>query len=137
MKNNWNDNLPTTSIPFEKQIDLGETISDSGYLSWLRNTLGNIRRVRKARQQIDERHLEETEQRLIHHLFDINCWAPFEKELMEYVDDAGDIIDRNYWQPLNAELIRAANLQSERLDRKSDSENTYFTYAELYDNVIG
>lgn len=121
--NNSNDNL---------------SISNStGYLSWLQNTQQDIHKIREARQQSDESGLEDMEHRLIHHLFDLNCWNFFEKELMEKVDDAGYVIDQHYWQQLTAELIRAASLQHEVLAKTISSEDAFSSYAELYDSVNG
>ncbi len=130
---NTNDDLP-----FDNPISLKESISNSaGYLFWLKNTIENIKKVREARQQSDEGNLEELEDRLTHHLFDLNCWDFFESELLEKVDDTGYVIDKHYWQQLTAELIRAAHLQHEVLAKTISREDAFSTYAELYDSVNG
>ncbi len=130
---NTNDNLPS-----DNSISLEESISNSaGYLSWLQNTQKGIYKIREARQLSDESGLEDIEHRLTHHLFDLNCWDVFERELLKKVDDAGNVIDQHYWQQLTAELIRAASLQNEVLARTISREDVFSTYAELYDNVNG
>lgn len=130
--NNSNDNLP-----FDK-MSLTEAISSyAGYLSWLQSTIQGVHKVREARQQNDDSGLECLEQELTPHLFDLNGWDFFEKELLAKVDNAGYVIDRQYWQQLTAELIRAASLQHDVLAKTVSREDAFSTYAELYDSVNG
>jgi SAM-dependent methyltransferase len=125
------------NLPVDNPMRLKETISKTGYLSWLQNTTAELDKIREARQQNDQSGLEDTENKLTHALFDLNCWDFFEKELLEKVDDAGYMIDRYYWQQLTKALIRAASLQREVLDKTISPEDSFSTYAALYDSVNG
>ena len=135
---NTGDNL-SIAMRFNNQTSLTESIlSATDYLAWLRNITETIRQVREAHQQNnDKSDLEELERQLIQRLFDINCWDLFRKGLMEQVDEAGYVINRHYWQQLNAELIYAANLQHEMLDKKANHEDLFSTYADLYHEING
>lgn len=126
------------NLLFDNSRNFEESISNAtGYLSWLQNTIENVHKIRETRQQRDESGLENIESKLIHHLFELNCWDFLTKELLTKVDDAGYVIDRHYWQQLTAELIRAASLQHDVLAKTVSPEDAFSTYAELYDSVNG
>ncbi len=121
----------------QKQINAVEAAPIPNYMSWLRNTLEYIRRVRKANRQKPEEHLVKIEQKLTSQIFDISRWNSFESELMAHVDNKGHVTNPSFWQLLRGELIQAARLQNELLGMESESEDSFYTYAELYDEVIG
>jgi len=121
----------------DEQINSVENAPLPDYLSWLHNTVEYLRRVRKAKQENNGRDWGSLEKRLTESLFEVDNWYSLRRELMEHIDSSGHTTNTNYWNLLRNELIHGAQLQSEILDRENNEEDSFYTYAELYDEIIG
>jgi len=105
------------------------------FMTELRNGVEGLRRfesMKKDSISIDEGYYRE----LITILFSNSRIEELCEELEEQVDDAGHAIDSLYWKNLNTELIEAAKQQAVYLD-SGDEHDSFGSYAQLYDEVIG
>ena len=121
----------------EEQIDGILEGPTCDYVSWLHDTVECLRRVRRARSEADSPRLAEQQTQLGKALFDASRWDVFAEELNELLDDAGHTTDSKHWTLLRSTLKNAAQLQAELLQNTPDPEDSFATYAELYDEVIG
>lgn len=119
----------------EEGIIRREAGPDADYLTWLRNHVELIRRVQRLEEAGLNGTLHQSEQ-LIDQLFDTQQWARFEEDLAENLDEEGHGTNSIFWKLLNHELKEAAALQKELLEQQ-DTQDSFATYAELYDAVIG
>ncbi|MDJ0735352.1 MAG: methyltransferase domain-containing protein [Nostocaceae cyanobacterium] len=124
------------ALPDEK-INSIESAPFPDSLSWLNHTVEYLRRVRKAAEENHARDWETLETRLTQSLFDVNRWYSLKSEIMEHIDSSGHTTNTNFWNIIRKELIHAAHLQGEILNREKNQEDSFFTYAELYDEIIG
>jgi len=122
----------------EEQISRREPGPLPDYLTWLRHTVELLKRLQKMQTHAPlAPHLALREKRLIDTLFDENHWQWFEEDLLKYVDaDSGHMEELGYWKLLRGELTAAARLEKELLFAEHDAD-PFFTYAELYDDVVG
>ncbi|MDJ1173871.1 methyltransferase domain-containing protein [Roseofilum capinflatum] len=121
-------------LPKDK-ISSTKPAPNASYFTFLRNTVEYLYRVRKC-HRLDSP-MKEVEPRLIGELFDLKYWDDFKKELMENIDDKGHTTDTNVWKIICKELTCAAHLQNEILQINKAEEDSFFTYARVYDEVIG
>jgi cysteine dioxygenase len=122
----------------EDQVKLREPGPQPDYLTWLRNLTelkNRIDRMRKHNALSPE--LAQRDQETVRKLSDPANLEWLEQDLMPRVDeDTGHITDLGYWNLLRSELIAAAKLQKSLLLPMGQGD-PFFTYAELYDDVIG
>ncbi|MFQ5673907.1 MAG: methyltransferase domain-containing protein [Nitrospinales bacterium] len=122
----------------EDQITRREPGPIPDYLTWLRHTVELLNRLKKMKTHAPPtQRLALRESRLIDDLFDENRWPWFEEDLLKYVnDDSGHMEELGYWKLLREELTAAAKLEKDILFAEHDAD-PFFTYAELYDDVVG
>ncbi len=122
----------------ENQIKIREPGPLPDYLSWLRNTIELKKRIDRIRRSAPLRpDLEERDKAIIEKLNDSNQWERFESDLFPHVDpNTGHMRDLGYWKLLRLELIAAAKVEKSFVF-SGDEGDPFFTYAELYDDVIG
>lgn len=121
----------------ERDIKQREQAPEPDFPTWLRNTVEIIRRVRTARLH----HCDESNKdlgRLLADLFDKECSQRQRllDDLSEQLDERGHAINGYFWKLLCRELSEAAVLQNDVLQTQPD-EDSFSSYAELYDAVIG
>ncbi|MEC7640928.1 MAG: methyltransferase domain-containing protein [Nitrospinota bacterium] len=125
------------SLP-EDQITQREAGPLPDYLTWLRHSVELLNRLNKMKTTGDlTAPLESRINSLIDGFFDPTHWQWFEEDVMRHVDaDSGHMEDPGYWKLLRSELTAAAKLEKKLLfeDNRADP---FFTYAELYDDVVG
>lgn len=121
----------------DDQINAVELGVVPDYMSWLRNTVEYIRRIRKAKQQSSQRRFRKIEQNLTDQMFDITHWQSFESELKAHVDSNRYITNFNYWKILRNELTQAAHLQAKLLGMQNNKQDSFYTFAAIYDEVVG
>ena len=122
----------------ENQIKLREPGPHPDYLTWLRNVIELKNRIDRARKhEALSPELEQRDQQAVRKLCDPVNWNRLEQDLMQHVDEkTGHMTDLGYWNLLRSELIAAAKLQKSFLFPQ-DQGDPFFTYAELYDELIG
>jgi predicted metal-dependent enzyme (double-stranded beta helix superfamily) len=121
----------------EHDITRREKAPEPDFLTWLRNTVEIIRRVRTARRH----HCDESDKdldKLIADLFDKERKQQLRllDDLSEQIDESGHAINGYAWKLLCRELGEAAALQDKVLQTQLD-DDSFSSYAELYDAVIG
>ena len=121
----------------ERDITSREPGPKPDFLTWLRNTVEIIRRVRTARLH----HCDESDKdpdKLLADLFDKERKQERRllDDLSEQIDERGHAINGYFWKLLCRELSEAALLQNDVLQTQPD-EDSFSSYAELYDAVIG
>ena len=101
----------------------------------LRNRVEGLRRfdlMKDNGHKIDQTYYEQ----LRKGLFDGGRISELFEELDEQIDEHGHAIDSLYWRNLNRELIEAAKQQMIYIDA-GDEQDSFGSYAKLYDDVIG
>ncbi|MBP0019211.1 MAG: methyltransferase domain-containing protein [Cyanobacteria bacterium SBLK] len=124
------------ALPQDK-INSSEPSPQADYPSWLRNTVEYLYRIRKAKQEKKETGLANLETTLIDELFHVKRWQELKAQIVSNVNSEGHIKNSNSWKILQKELIRAAQLQNDILEIEKKGEDSFFTYAKVYDEVIG
>lgn len=123
----------------ENQIKRRETGPHPDYLTWLRNVIelkNRIDRVKRHNMELPA-DLEQRDAGVIQKLCDTANWRRFENDLFPHVDpQTGHMKDMGYWRLLRNELIAAAKVHKSLLFPE-DQGDPFYTYAELYDDVIG
>ncbi|QPJ62016.1 MAG: methyltransferase domain-containing protein [Candidatus Nitronauta litoralis] len=122
----------------ENQIKRREKAPTPDFLTGLRDRVEMIKRLDKIRRSGAEYpDIEEQIQERLHEMTSLDNWDQFEHDLKGQVDETtGHMCDMGYWHLLRQELIAAAALQK-RLIIEQESGDPFFTYAELYDDVVG
>ncbi len=122
----------------EDKITRREPAPYPDYLTWLRHTVELLNRLQKIKHQSHlSPELARKEKLLTGNLFDKSNWKWFEDDLMRHVNEqTGHMDDMGFWKLLRGELTAAARLEKELLYDQG-GEDPFFTYAELYDDVIG
>ncbi len=122
----------------ENQIKKREPAPSPDFLTGLRDQVELIRRLdRIQRSGADTPGLGETIHERMEQMMALSNWDRLEADLRGRVDEAtGHMTDMGYWDLLRQELIAAAALQK-RMTQEQDSGDPFFTYAELYDDVVG
>ncbi len=122
----------------EDKITRREPAPYADYLTWLRHTVELLNRLLKIKNQDHlSPELDCKEKLLTENLFDKSNWKWFEDDLMRHVNETtGHMDDMGFWKIVRGELTAAAQLEKELLFNLGD-EDPFFTYAELYDDVIG
>ncbi len=122
----------------ENMIKRREQAPAPDFLTWLRDIVEMIKRLDKIRRSgINTPGIDEQIQDRLEQMTSLDNWNRLEADLQGQVDDnTGHMNDMGYWHLLRQELIAAAGLQK-RLLIEQDSGDPFFTYAELYDDVIG
>lgn len=121
--------LPESDI--SKRINAPE----SNYLTWLRDHVEIIRRVKKGQKDGTDKS-EKDLNRLIDKTFSKEKIESFKTELSEQLDENNKAEDSIFWKLLNWELKEAAQLQRE-LEKQESTRDHFQNYAELYDAIIG
>ncbi|MEM9540508.1 MAG: methyltransferase domain-containing protein [Cyanobacteria bacterium P01_E01_bin.42] len=124
------------ALPQDK-INSIEPAPPADYPSWLRNTVEYLYRIRKAEQGARETSTASLEKTLIDELFDVKRWQELKNQIVSNVNSDGHVKNSNSWNILQKELIRAAGLQNDILEIDKQDEDSFFTYAKVYDEVIG
>ncbi len=122
----------------ENQIKRREEGPHPDYLTWLRNVIELKNRIDRIRRHMDlPADLEERDSAVIEKLCDPSHWDRFVNDLFLHVDPrTGHMKDMGYWRLIRNELIAAAKVQKSLLF-SDDEGDPFYTYAELYDDVIG
>ncbi|MFQ5451489.1 MAG: methyltransferase domain-containing protein [Nitrospinaceae bacterium] len=108
------------------------------FMTWLRDIVELLKRLHRMKTESprDERWVRR-EKDLQEKLFDKSSWDWFEGDLMKNVDEkTGHMEDMGFWSLLRKELTAAAQVQKHLLFTQEDGD-PFFTYAELYDDVVG
>lgn len=121
--------LPESDI--SKRIDAPE----SNYLTWLRDHVEIIRRVKRGQEDGTDKSDKNLE-KLVTKTFGKEKIEAFKTELGEQLDENYKAEDSIFWKLLNWELKEAAQLQRE-LEKQEKKKDDFQNYAELYDEVIG
>lgn len=124
------------ALPQDK-INSIEPSPQADYPSWLRNTVEYLYRIRKAKKGKKETSIASLEKTLIDELFDVKRWQELKSQIISNVNSEGHVKNSNTWKILQKELIRAAQLQNDILEIEKKDEDSFFTYARVYDEVIG
>ncbi|PCI24412.1 MAG: hypothetical protein COB67_11620 [SAR324 cluster bacterium] len=64
-------------------------------------------------------------------------WEYFKQSLLPKVNETGHVTDVVYWAYLRKLLIQVAALQEKTLDLGLNTSDSFHSYAELYDEIIG
>ena len=122
----------------ENQIKRREPGPHPDYLTWLRNVIELKNRIDRVQRHMElPPDLVERDAGVIEKLCDTANWERFENDLFPHVDcRTGHMHDMGYWRLLRNELIAAAKVQKS-LHFPEDEGDPFFTYAALYDDVIG
>jgi SAM-dependent methyltransferase/predicted metal-dependent enzyme (double-stranded beta helix superfamily) len=122
----------------ENQIKRHEPGPHPDYLTWLRNVIELKNRIDRVQRHTElPADLEQRDQALVKKLCDTSNWQRFVNDLFPHVDSkSGHMKDMGYWRLLRNELIAAAKVQKSLLFPE-DQGDPFYTYAELYDDVIG
>lgn len=122
----------------ENEVKRREAGPQPDYLTWLRNVVELKNRIdRIGRHAGSPASLEQRDQELVRKLCDTSNWQRLETDLFARVDSrSGHMKDMGYWRLLRTELIAAAKVQKSLLF-PDDEGDPFYTYAELYDDVIG
>ena len=125
------------SLP-ENRIKRREPGPRPDFMTWLRNMTDHIQRLERIqRAGPNLPRLEETRSRLIEQMTALENWDRLVHDLKPRVhEDTGHMLDMGFWHLLRQELTAAARLQKQ-LFVPEDSGDPFFTYAELYDDVVG
>ena len=108
-------------------------VNDFAFLDSLKETVNHVKSAEAEKlSRTDPKLLELKEA-----LSNLANYRSVLDELMPLVDENGHIKDSVYWRDLRTTLIDAAGCQ-ERLEKDDANEaDSFHTYAELYDDVIG
>jgi SAM-dependent methyltransferase/predicted metal-dependent enzyme (double-stranded beta helix superfamily) len=122
----------------ENQIKRREAGPHPDYLTWLRNVIELKNRIDRVKRHTElPADLAQRDAGVIQKLCDTSNWQRFANDLFPHVDSkSGHMKDMGYWRLLRNELIAAAKVQKSLLF-PDDQGDPFYTYAELYDDVIG
>lgn len=122
----------------ENQIKRHEPGPRPDYLTWLRNVIELKNRIDRIQRHTElPAELAQRDAGVIQKLCDPSNWQRFVNDLFPHVDPiSGHMKDMGYWRLLRNELIAAAKVQKTLLF-PDDEGDPFYTYAELYDDVIG
>jgi predicted metal-dependent enzyme (double-stranded beta helix superfamily)/SAM-dependent methyltransferase len=121
----------------QTQINAVEPGLKTDYVSWLRNTTEYIRRIQKVNQQKNQQ-LDKNEKKLVAKLFDAKHWLPLRQELIQKIDQEGNIINPQYFQLIRGEMLKAFFIQSDLQKLESQKPEAYTnSYAKIYDELYG
>ena len=125
------------AIP-ENQIKRRDTGPHPDYLTWLRNVIELKNRIDRVKRHMElPADLEQRDEALVQKLCDTSNWQRFLNDLFPHVDaNTGHMKDLGYWRLLRNELIAAAKVKKALLF-PDDQGDPFYTYAELYDDVVG
>ena len=125
------------AIP-ENQIKRREPGPHPDYLTWLRNVIELKNRIDRVKRHMElPADLEQRDGALVQKLCDTSNWQRFLNDLFPHVDaNTGHMKDLGYWRLLRNELIAAAKVKKALLF-PDDQGDPFYTYAELYDDVVG
>ncbi len=96
--------------------------------SWIRNTVETLRRAEKSETK-DEEYIS----RIQSFLASADVFQKIRKDAEKYTDAGGFAVRKEQWDILRDELKHMADYQSAH----RSSEDSFHTYAALYDEVIG
>lgn len=122
----------------ENQIKKREPAPEPDFLTGLRDQVEMIRRLDRIRRaDATAPGIEDKISERMGQMTALENWGRLEADLRGRVNAAtGHMTDMGYWNLLRQELISAASLQK-RLLIEEESGDPFFTYAELYDDVVG
>lgn len=106
------------------------------FMTWLRDTVETIKRLRTI-EQADMQCTNKNIRKLIFDLFDPRRGHAFWRDLEENIDQNGHQTNSVFWKLLNQELKSAAKLQADLQKRHQPDKDSFYDYAELYDEIIG
>ncbi len=123
----------------EEQITAKEPGPRPDYMTWLRDLVELLKRLHRTQSAGPLPGNWETRQKeLQQKLFDVKNWDWFVRDLMYNVDEeTGFVLDAAVYNLLRKELTEAAEVQKHILFLHQETEDPFFTYAELYDDVVG
>ncbi len=118
----------------EESITTMEPAPEPDFLSWSRNTVEYVRRMRRSK----EHRFETLQNELVNRLNDRNNWEWLKSDIEKFLDANGHMTNLHYYNLLREELKEIASLQKEIQGEKfGGNDDSFHTYAELYDDVIG
>jgi SAM-dependent methyltransferase/predicted metal-dependent enzyme (double-stranded beta helix superfamily) len=121
----------------EEAIQRREKGPDPDFLTWLRNTVEQLYRLGKIESESERSNLATRKKSLANSLFSRDNWDWLEGDLTDRLDPiTRHMDDLGYWKLIRQELIATAFLEK-RLLHFEEEEDPFYTYAELYDDVIG
>ncbi len=120
----------------ESQIARREPGLQPDFMTWLRNTVETIRRLRKA-QKAGIHCANKNNNKLIFDLFDPRRGEYFWHDLEKNINQNGHQTNSVFWNLLNHELAEGAKLQAEIREENTIQYDNFYHYARLYDALIG